>query len=134
MVLLRCRASDVVRFPSARSGDTFEDVNLVAVFWNFQTIVLTCVFYAITEGLRRLVQSLWRGWRRSKVYNDFALWAAPIGNGAAFGAIAKSFPWPPGVTDVWSRVTYCVAIGLFCGAIYSRIKKFVEVGAPPPAT
>lgn len=106
-------------------------MDIKTVFFNYQSILVILVLYAVTEGLRRLVQSSWKNWRRSKLYTEFGLWVAPVGNGMIFGHVAKSFPWPPGLTDPWSRATYCMVLGLFCSAVYGRIKKLVETGRPP---
>lgn len=107
-------------------------MNITSVFWNYQSVLISIVLFLVTEALRRFVQSTWKGWRRSKLYTEFGLWIAPVGNGVIFGHLAKTFPWPPGLTDPWSRATYCMVLGLFCGAVYGRIKKFVETGNPPP--
>ncbi len=106
-------------------------MNLTKIFISFQSVVIVCVLYAATEALRRLVQSVWKDWRKSKLYTEFGLWIAPVVNGAIFAHVARSFPWPEGLNDAWSRATYCMALGLFCGAIYGRIKKWVETGEPP---
>jgi uncharacterized membrane protein YoaK (UPF0700 family) len=104
---------------------------MAAVFWNFQSILITCILYALTEAERRLVQSSWRSWQKSRVYASFIVWTLPMMNGALFGALAKNFPWPKELDSVSARVTYAVVLGLFCGAVYGRIKKFVETGSPP---
>ncbi len=104
---------------------------MVAIFWSWQSVVLTLLIYALTEASRRLVQSVWSAWRKSKLYNEFVLWSAPVVNGALVGAFAFNFPWQVGLETIWARATYCVALGLFCGTVYGRIKKFVETGDPP---
>jgi hypothetical protein len=106
-------------------------VNIAKIFFSFQSIVIVCVLYGVTEALRRLVQASWKDWRRSKLYNDFGLWVAPMTNGALFAHFTRSFPWPEGLNDAWSRSTYCVVLGIFCGSVYGRIKRWVETGEPP---
>jgi hypothetical protein len=105
-------------------------MNLWSVFWCWQSLVITLAIYALTEGMRRFVQSLWKGWRKSRFYTEFVLWAAPVGNGAFFGLLS-TFPWQVELATRSARVTYAVVLGLFCSVVYSRIKKLVETSEGP---
>lgn len=107
-------------------------MDIVAVFWCWQSIVVTLFIYAMTESVRRFVQALWAGWKKNKLYNEFGLWAMPVGIGALLGVLMRGFPWPPALSSAMSaRVTYSSILGLFCGVVYGRIKVVLQTGKPP---
>lgn len=103
-------------------------MDLAAVFLNWQSLTMSLVIYVMTESSRRFVQSVWKSWRKSVIYTEFVLWAAPSFHGAILAVCAPSFPWPEQIARmVTARIAYAMVLGLFCGVVYSRARKVVEV-------
>ena len=101
-------------------------MNLPNVFLNWQSLAIALVLYAATEGVRRFVQSLWKGWRTNAFYTEFVLWTLPSALGAVFGGAVGSFPWPVELTTSSSRAVYGAVLGIFCGVVYNRAKHVVS--------
>ena len=103
-------------------------VDLAGVFLNGQSLTISLVIYVMTESMRRFVQASWKSWRKSVVYTEYVLWASPAANGALLALLAPNFPWPAQIERVLSaRIAYAVVLGLFCGIVYSRTRKLIEV-------
>ncbi len=95
------------------------------IFLCWQTLLLALFIYGATELSRRLVQSLWKGWRRSALYNEFFLWGSPMGLGTAIGYGGFGFPWPLELASASARGMYAFVIGMFCGLVYNRARKLL---------
>ena len=106
-------------------------MNLQSIFLNWQSLAIALLIYAMTEGVRRFVQSVWKGWKTSAFYKEFVLWSLPWTLGALLGVSLGNFPWPIELTSRSSRVVYCVVLGLFCAIVYNRVKKFVTSTETP---
>lgn len=100
-------------------------MNLPEIFLNWQSAAVALVIYAITESLRRAVQSLWKSWRSNRFYTEFVLFVLPVSVGALLGATVSSFAWPAELKTTSSRVMYAAVLGLFAGAIYGWSKRFL---------
>lgn len=100
-------------------------MNLPDLFGNWQSLALALCIYALTEGARRFVQSVWKGWRTNKLYTEFLLWVMPMAWGAILGAFMRAFPWPEVLNTRSSRMVYGVVLGMFCTLVYNRTKHFL---------
>ena len=104
------------------------------IFVCWQSLLLALFIYGATELSRRLVQSLWKGWRKSALYNEFFLWGSPMALGYAIGIGGFGFPWPVDLTSPSARAMYAFVIGMFCGLAYNRARRLLTTwtveGAP----
>lgn len=101
-------------------------MNLPGIFFNWQSLALALCIYALTEGVRRFVQAIWKGWRTNKLYTEFVLWVLPMAIGTSFALLVSTFPWPVLLESRSSRVVYASVLGMFCGLVYNRTKEFLR--------
>lgn len=108
---------------------TQESVNLLSLFWQFGLLALA--ISAITSVLKKGIEFLVLSNpnvpldKKSLFWRDVFLPIAPIVNGALFGYFIKSFPYPPVINDISSRVLFGLVAGMFSGVIYRMLKKFI---------
>jgi hypothetical protein len=97
------------------------------VFTNYQTVLYALGVFMITYVIRLGVQVAWKNWKTNKVYNEFVLHVLPIVTGGVIAAFAKKFPWPAQIAGSLSaRMFYGMIMGMFCGFVYGRVRKFFE--------
>ena len=52
----------------------------LGVFATWQAAVFALMTYIVTYTARTVVQTLWKGWRESRLYTELFLHLAPMGN------------------------------------------------------
>lgn len=95
------------------------------LFANWQTVVVGLTIYVITVGVRRIIETAWKGATMNKWWCEVILPLSPIVSGVTLAVGMKKFPWPPPVAGSLSaRITYAIVCGLFCGWLYGRVRGF----------
>ena len=96
------------------------------VFANWQTILFSIGVFMVTYVTRIIVEYAWKNWKQSKLYNELILHLFPIVVGGLIALAAKKFPWPMPIVDSASaRIFYGAVLGMFCGAIYGRVRAWI---------
>lgn len=101
----------------------------LAVFANWQTLLLGITIYVTTAFVRRVIETAWKGAKDNKWYYEVLLPIGPIANGVLLALLLKSFPWPEPIAASRSgKVMYALVCGLFCGWLYARVRGFFRQG------
>lgn len=93
------------------------------MFANWQAVVFALMTYVVTYTARTVIQTLWRGWRESRLYTELFLHIAPMLNGLIIALLARNFPWPDEIArSLSARVMFGTVLGMFCGIFYGRVR------------
>jgi hypothetical protein len=99
----------------------------LGVFATWQAAVFALMTYIVTYTARTVIQTLWKGWRESRLYTELFLHLAPMGNGLILALIARGFPWPEEIgKSLSARVMFGTVLGMFCGIFYGRVRAFLS--------
>ena len=104
------------------------------VFINWQTALFCLGIYFATYIIRTLVEGIpatkvkVKGTLSYHFWNEVFLPLGPFGTGILIALLAKKFPWPMPIANVFSaKVMYGVVCGGGSGWFYGRFRAFVRV-------
>jgi len=103
------------------------------VFVNWQTALFCLGIYFATYIVRTVVQALIpkvkvKGAMPYHLWNELFLPLGPYGTGILIALVAKKFPWPMPIADVWSaKVMYGLVCGGASGWFYGRFRAWAKV-------
>lgn len=121
--------------------------DLVAFVWPWTLLFSLFVAFAVVL-VRKVVERVWEGAKRSWWWNEIALYLLPMLLGAVTALAFRQYPFPELVKAASTRFVYGVVCGGFSGFVYKMAKsvlkkKAAEAGVnipvelsdtdPPPA-
>lgn len=102
-------------------------------FLNAQTILICLAIYLMTYVIRKVVEGVWVGAKKHRLWREVWLPIGPIVNGGLIGLMAKTFVWPEIVgTSLSGRIMYGAICGVFSALLYSRVRSFIASKTPLP--
>ncbi len=104
----------------------------LAIFLTWQFVILSVSIYAAIHIIRVLVEYFilnnprFPGSVNSRLWRDLILPLLPIVLGIGFVFIAKSFPYPAILTEMYSRALFSMVAGLLSSTIFRVIKALLN--------
>jgi hypothetical protein len=105
----------------------------VEVLYTWQILIFTLSIFILTHFVRRIIEALVPTIRKDtplsflqNVWDKVLLPALPIIVGSLEAAMAKSWPWPPGLSKWTSRALLGMVLGFFSTWFYMIAKSIIK--------
>lgn len=100
--------------------------NIMSQLFTLPNLILCIVIWILVWVERRVVEQLWKGATKNKLWYGLALPLSPIAVGAAIGAAVSEYPYPDMFKTFWARIFFVSVCGLVSAHAYKILKKFVQ--------
>lgn len=99
---------------------------ILLLIFSVPTLIFCLSVWVLIWVLRKGVESIWKGAKGNKIWNEFLLPIIPILMGVGLMLLIPNYPVPENMNFTGARVLLGMAYGLLSAQTYKILKKFLK--------